>query len=161
MQGPSTERRIAKTGSNGSAELRTITMTADFRTRLRRSVTLSINRGEIKIIRQQADSIFKIAQARVAQAWSNRDMRFWFPRLTRSARESTHDFFVTNVFRAIVEDAGQLRVRNSRQCAVATHSRSCSLREGACRRAIKRPALGRGAGERFEQLRATKACDLW
>jgi hypothetical protein len=54
MQARSAERRIAKTGSNGSAALRTITMTADFRKRHRRPMNLSINRGETKIIRQQA-----------------------------------------------------------------------------------------------------------
>jgi hypothetical protein len=52
MQDRSAERRIAKTGSIGDAELRMITMTADFRKRHRRSMRVSINRGENKIIRR-------------------------------------------------------------------------------------------------------------
>lgn len=99
MQARSAERRIAKTGSDGSAALRTITMTADFRKRHRRSMNLSINRGETKIIRQQAEKYFRTAQARVAQAWSNRDVRFWFPRLMHSANEDAACKFVTKVFR--------------------------------------------------------------
>lgn len=102
MQGPSIEFRIAKTRSNGSVELWRITMTADFRKRLRRSVTLSVNRGEIKIIRQQAWGVFLIAQARVAQAWSNRGLRFWFPRLMRSVRNAFCDNCISQASRTLV-----------------------------------------------------------
>ena len=63
-----------------------ITMTADFRKRHRRLMTVSSNRGENKIIHRERAFFNQLKPGLPGLSNSNRDARGWFPRSTHNAR---------------------------------------------------------------------------